>query len=244
MDNSSKHITYYFLLIFYFSHTILYAQVNNWKFEHFGYKDGLSSNEIVNIIQDSTGYIWIATTEGLNRYNGHSFEKYIHNPNDKYSISSGEITSLKEGINKTIWMGSTVGVLNKYNKQTGRFQQYQITHEGKNWSRVIWEMDFDGDSIIWLAMERGLGKFNIQTGKSEVFLPTKSDLDSNDVQYDVIYSLAINNQNKNQIYVGGRRGLLIFDKQNNHFSQSIIYPEKQLVNDIYQEEDSLVLLAS
>ncbi len=52
------------------------------RFEHFTSEDGLSQNAGLDILQDSHGYLWIGTQDGLNRYDGYSFKVYKHDPDD------------------------------------------------------------------------------------------------------------------------------------------------------------------
>jgi ligand-binding sensor domain-containing protein len=54
-------------------------------------KDGLSNLNVTGITQDQTGYIWVATMRGLNRYNGSEFTHYFYNPNDSTSINSNHV---------------------------------------------------------------------------------------------------------------------------------------------------------
>lgn len=63
------------------------ARQQDIRFERITIADGLSHNEVQSITQDRLGFIWIATQEGLNRYDGYEFTPYLHNPNDDTSIS-------------------------------------------------------------------------------------------------------------------------------------------------------------
>ena len=57
------------------------------RFEHLSSKDGLSQNAGLDIFQDSRGYLWFGTQDGLNRYDGYSFKVYKHDPDDPKSLS-------------------------------------------------------------------------------------------------------------------------------------------------------------
>ena len=58
------------------------------QFEHLNIEDGLSQNAGLAIFQDSRGYLWIGTQDGLNRYGGYAFKIFKHDPDDSNSISS------------------------------------------------------------------------------------------------------------------------------------------------------------
>jgi ligand-binding sensor domain-containing protein len=58
----------------------------NLIFDRLGFDQGLSQVTISTIIQDRNGFMWIGTQEGLNRYDGHSFETYYHIEDDPNSL--------------------------------------------------------------------------------------------------------------------------------------------------------------
>ena len=68
--------------------------------------DGLSQGMIFDILQSKDGFIWMATKDGLNRYDGSRFEVFSPDPFNPYSISSSEINSLFEDRNGLIWVST------------------------------------------------------------------------------------------------------------------------------------------
>ena len=80
-----------------------YAQENQYKyrsdyltkFESFTIENGLSNNHVLDILQDKYGYIWIATRNGLNRFDGYRFVTYKNDPEDSTSLSDNYVTSLE-----------------------------------------------------------------------------------------------------------------------------------------------------
>ena len=81
---------------------------------HFGqYKDtqGLSHNQIGDILQDSDGFVWIATYEGLNRFDGFNFKVYrADNAEQKNALGSNYVTALVEDNQRNLWIGTAEGV--------------------------------------------------------------------------------------------------------------------------------------
>ena len=74
-------------------------------------KDGLSNMYITDIAKDSLGYMWFATGDGLNRYDGHSMEVfYYQGTNNPYSISNNYILSLAADRYKNLWIGTYDGL--------------------------------------------------------------------------------------------------------------------------------------
>lgn len=62
---------------------------HTYRFRHFNVSNGLSNNRILCVAQDSKGFLWVGTDEGLNRFDGRDFEQFHHNPKDKAHSLSG-----------------------------------------------------------------------------------------------------------------------------------------------------------
>jgi len=73
--------------------TTVYAQL---KFEHLGVAEGLSQSVVLCILQDSQGFMWFGTEDGLNKYDGYQFTVYKHNPDNLNSLSGNHIWSIHE----------------------------------------------------------------------------------------------------------------------------------------------------
>ncbi|NQU33002.1 MAG: hypothetical protein HQ521_07185, partial [Bacteroidetes bacterium] len=129
------------------------------RFERLTSEDGLSHNRITDIIQDSHGFVWIATVDGLNRYDGKQFEIYKHNLDNFTSLTSSFISCIAENIKGEIFIGTNRG-LNKYNRLTNSF--ISIGLDKMNQYPSIRQILFDNDSILWIETGDGyLIKFDI-----------------------------------------------------------------------------------
>jgi len=84
--------------------------IDNIKFKNITIEDGLSQSSIKTIYQDSKGYIWIGTEDGLNRYNGYEFKQYKYDEYDKNSIANNYIVNIIEDKNGYIWVSTKSGV--------------------------------------------------------------------------------------------------------------------------------------
>src|SRR5678816_3953460 len=83
------------------------------QFEHLTIENGLSQNAGLAIFQDSKGYLWIGTQDGLNRYDGYTFKIYKHDPEDPGSISHNSILAITEDRDGYLWVGTWGGGLNR-----------------------------------------------------------------------------------------------------------------------------------
>lgn len=84
--------------------------VTPFFFSHLGVEDGLSQVTVLNIFQDSDGYIWFGTRNGANRYDGYEFKVYQNEVNNPASISDNYIRKINEDKNKNRWIATSNGV--------------------------------------------------------------------------------------------------------------------------------------
>jgi len=102
-----------------------FAQRRDIQFEHLTVDEGLSYNTVFCFLQDSRGFLWIGTYDGLNKYDGYKFIVYKNSPEDSLSISDNMIHALCEDKNGDIWAGcGWGGGLNKFSRETEKFTRY------------------------------------------------------------------------------------------------------------------------
>lgn len=87
-------------------------------------KDGLSQNSVNQILEDSDGYLWFATQDGLNRYNGYEFKIYRPSETNSFSISDNFVIQVLEDKKNRLWLNTRNG-LNLFDKKSEKF--YHIT---------------------------------------------------------------------------------------------------------------------
>ncbi len=90
-------------------------------------KEGLSQGMINSILQDAEGYIWFATKDGLNKYDGYTITVYRHNPDDNYSLPDNYVNFIFEDNNKNIWVNTLSRGLYIFEKNTERFFPVTLT---------------------------------------------------------------------------------------------------------------------
>lgn len=76
------------------------------QFELFNNKNGLSQGFVSCIFQDKTGFLWFATKDGLNKFDGYHITVYRYNPEEKYSLTDNSISFLTEDVNGNFWVGT------------------------------------------------------------------------------------------------------------------------------------------
>ncbi|NGP77837.1 response regulator [Balneolaceae bacterium YR4-1] len=138
------------------------------NFRHITIDDGLSQNAVYAILQDSRGFMWFGTKDGLNRYDGRNFVVYQHNPFDSTSISNAYVTRLVEDRNANIWTGSLTGDINILNTETGIFCKVPLENEtGESLvTNEITDIAEGVDGNMWIAT-KGDGLIEILVDKSD-----------------------------------------------------------------------------
>jgi streptogramin lyase/two-component sensor histidine kinase len=115
-----------------------------------GTRQGLSQGMVYNMAQDKTGYIWIATKDGLNRFDGRNFKVYRNVNGDPHSISGSHVVEVYVDSRGLVWSSSYGAGLNLYNPATNGFIRFN-RHQGKGivsaYPKRIFE-DAEGNIIV------------------------------------------------------------------------------------------------
>jgi len=145
------------------------------SFKHLSADNGLSNNLANDILQDKTGFIWIATDDGLNRYDGYSFKVFRNIPEDENSISDNSVTTLIEDSFGKLWIGTKSGWLNRYDPVKDEFRKWKIK------SNIIIENSItflleDSRKKIWIGTYRsGLYLFDPLTDEITNWINSPGD---------------------------------------------------------------------
>lgn len=132
----------------------------NMSFERITIEDGLSQASIYSLFQDSKGYMWIGTADGLNRYNGKKIEIYRKREDLESSIIGSYISTINEDNNDNLWVGTTKG-LNRIDLKTNKIYNYVPKENGCNLSHSnITEILVDSKGDIYISTVDGVNKYN------------------------------------------------------------------------------------
>ncbi|MGK2861764.1 MAG: two-component regulator propeller domain-containing protein [Chitinophagaceae bacterium] len=163
----------FFLHLLISLHQPAFAQGDNLRFEHIGFEEGLSNENVTAILQDSKGYIWFGTANGLNKYDGYTFTKYKFDPFDSNSVSQNLIYTIFEDKFGCIWVSTFEGLC-KFDRATEKFTRYKPSPKTRFADPNIGVINEDSDGMIWVgSYSGGLCRFDRLTGK---FLPEYFDL--------------------------------------------------------------------
>ena len=111
MSGLLNHMRFNFLSLLLLAYLSGFAlDVSLFKFKTLDIKDGLSQNSINYIFQGSKGYMWFCTNEGLNLYNGYSFEVFKNQIDNSNSLVSNFTQCMAETSDGVFWIGTERGI--------------------------------------------------------------------------------------------------------------------------------------
>ncbi len=88
-------------------------------------RDGLSMSTINSIMQDSQGYVWLATEAGLNRYDGYSVRQFRRERGNEHGLASDYVWSIAEDAHGDLWLATDGGGVARWDRRTETFQQFR-----------------------------------------------------------------------------------------------------------------------
>lgn len=132
------------------------AQSSDYLFKHITTENGLVSNQVSAVIQDSRGYMWFGTQTGLQRYDGKRFITYLADVHDANAMQSDWVSAIFEDSKKRLWIGSSIAGPCVLNPVTGKAYNFNLhLPEGGKKINGIWHFLEDKQGRIWLSAHDG-----------------------------------------------------------------------------------------
>jgi len=207
------------------------VSVKHLKFSHLTTNDGLSQGYVTAILQDRRGFMWFATRDGLNRYDGNTFVVYKNNPNDPSSLSSNFLQDLIEDDNGYLWISTNTGV-NRFDPTTERCTRYlhDVNDPDGIGSAYVTSIARDGGGYLWFgSVDSGLDRFD---PRSERFIHYRND--SNGKFVGRITKVIAGRHG--EIWLVGERGLFHVNPQTGEITRPPAIPYGLTGESIYEDE--------
>ena len=178
--------------------------------------EGLSQSTINVIFQDSEGFMWFGTQNGLNRYDGQRFICYTNSPTDSTTISNNWIFSISEDSKANLWIGTRNG-LNMFDRASGKFVHFFHRPNDTNsiGDNAVYSVLVDKRNFVWVKTRSLLHKFVPSEHRfyryehyTEYFRPSQSDI-----------NFPIIEDQQGKIWVGSKTGLDHFDPETDTFNK-------------------------
>ena len=187
-------------------------------FRHLTVDQGLSQGSVVCILEDSQGFMWFGTQDGLNKFDGYNFTVFKNSPADSATLNDNFVVTIAEDSNKTLLVGTLNNpqVLNRFDRDTETFSQIPSDSVDLRYARVgsVFSTYEDPSGIRWSGkIGEGVTRFDRRSGKSTTFKHDPSDPAS--LVDNRVYS--VYGDRSGTIWVGTREGLDRFDPKTERF---------------------------
>ena len=174
---------HFFLLALCIALMVMAQPTDKTAFQTMGISDGLRSNSVTSLLADSRGYLWIGTSQGLNRYDGHEVKtRFPESGNQQLrEVFNNPVSSIEEDADGRLWIECESGAYYLYDTRTARFsadatgllRNIGIECKGRYKVKV-------GDKgALWVITERAIARYDchtkeLKTWETRLQLPGKS----------------------------------------------------------------------
>ncbi|WP_422350928.1 hybrid sensor histidine kinase/response regulator transcription factor [Flagellimonas sp.] len=213
--------------------SLLYSQnVENITFQKFGVSEGLSSNAVFSSVEDREGFIWIATEEGVDRFNGKDFKHYNLPKLYEYRTANYVEYHINIDSDNRIWLITLGGLLYRYESQQDEFVLYHTIRESPE--QEVNDFYIDHMNKLWIGTYKGVYVFDpdakltnklkgvetrtssiIQDDSNNYYLGTENGIYVLDPNKNILFNLLDETPNKNTGLRGSQIASLFFEKENN-----------------------------
>ena len=184
-------------------------------FEHLTMRDGLSQSTVMSVLQDSHGYLWLATESGLDRYDGYSIRAYRRERGNERGLASDFIWTIAEDANSDLWLATVGGGVARWDRRSDTFQQFRHDPAKPDSisSDAVRTLLIDARGLIWVGTEQGLDVLDPKTGGARHFRHDAGD--SRSLAGDAVYALYADHAGR--MWVGTDAGLSRYEPTTNDF---------------------------
>lgn len=199
------NLAFYVLLFVFFSSRSHSQEI---RFKRINNENGLSQSNVISIVKDTKGFLWLATRDGLNRCDGYSMTVYRNDVSDKFSLRNNYLSKVFEDKEGNIWVGGVDG-LDRYDREKGNFVHYYLGSH----SVYVKNIHEGTDGQLWLAAKKGLYILNPKSRKVKVYFAngTAKSILNNDVN-------RIEELEPGELWIGTAGGLSIYNVSENKFT--------------------------
>lgn len=216
-------------------------------FEHITAEHGLAHNNVTCILQDSTGFLWFGTLDGLHQFDGYDFKILKNDPRDPKSLSDNNVLCICENDDSTLWVGTANG-LNFFhfkNNQNTRFLGVNTDHKTLSNNRIQC-LATDMEENLWVGTAWGLNRFNRGKRNFDRFIieGKGSHIDQKN-RLNTIYE-----DSSGKLWMGSQLGLGLIDKTSgkitfyNHDLQQPGSANRNYINSILEDEPGVLLVGT
>jgi len=177
------------------------------QFRQLTVADGLPSSTLYAITQDKKGYLWIASKDGLARYDGVGYKTYRYAPGDDNALPGNVVQALHIDSRDQLWLAMEGHGVSRLNAERNDFSHIRKSTHPALGSDDIWAIASTPDGGIWLGSYGGGLHRMDELGRIKRFMPVKND--PNSLPSDTVLSLTVDA--KNRLWIGTTKGLCFWN---------------------------------
>ena len=185
-------------------------------FRHLNVDDGLAQNTVMATLQDSRGFLWFATEDGLDRYDGYSLRHYTHQRDSAAGLAGNFVWSIQEDRSGDLWLAVKDGGVARFDIKTETFSQYRHNPQDANSlsSDAARQLLIDRRGRVWIATSgAGLNVLDPSSGRVQRYVHERQHPDS--LASDAVLALA--QDRAGEIWVGTDAGLDLWRPATDNF---------------------------
>ena len=193
-------------------------------FEHITVREGLSQSTVLDVHQDSQGFIWIATEAGLNRFDGYQMHRYTHDRADPTALRSDFVWEITEDSNGDLWLATKGGGLVRWERATDCFHTHLHDPADANSlsSNTVRAVLIDDAGLVWAGTrDGGLNRLDPTTGELKRF--RHNPLDRSSLSDDTVIDIAQDRHGR--LWVGTNSGVNVLDAGAKEFVRYLHDPD-------------------
>ncbi|MEN8157882.1 MAG: two-component regulator propeller domain-containing protein [Bacteroidota bacterium] len=210
----------------------LHGQQTEIRFHNLSVTQGLSHSHVSVCVEDSLGFLWFGTQDGLNRYDGYGFRNYYMG-DDRRTPSDSWIERLYVDSHNQIWIWYNVEGLERFDPSTDSFHRYEADSlkpgsiSGTSYvSRLSLNYNNffeDSEGTLWIGTDRGLNKYNRE---EDTFIPFRHDpKDPRSLSDDGIVTIA--EDLRGNLWIGTSNGLNLLNRETGEVHRFISLKESE-----------------
>jgi len=195
--------------------------LSKMRFQTYNVEQGMPSRISIRTFQDSRGYIWVTTEEGLARFDGLRFKNYFFSSADSASIRHNHVAGITEDHNGYLWLATHGGGLNRFDPRTGQFREFfHERGDDKNPDPYRYRCLYydEQENCIWVGgISIGLLRFDLESKSFDVFHP--EPLQFNWRTGNTIYSIVQDPYQEDRLWLAAFGKLYAFYKTEKRFAE-------------------------
>ncbi len=204
-----------------------FSQKQHIQFEHIGTNSGLSQSNVISIFQDSRGFMWFGTRDGLNKYDGYKFTVYKNDAANENSLSHNAIYDMAEDADGNLWLATWGGGLEMLDRGNENFVHYKpdLKNPYSIGSPFINSVLYGSDGNLWIGTEgHGLQMYDKKSNRFISYMHNNNDPKS--LSDDLVRDIVEDSQHNLWIATSSG-GLNLFNRKTKEFVH-FIHAEKNI----------------